>query len=77
MESSLSSARALAPKPLNLEGNAAYQFDLISVLFIMSPLVLVAGLVLIVKFPDAFARSVGRVINFFHRAKPGSKKSQL
>ncbi len=55
---------------LKLEDNAAYQFDLVSVLFIMSPLVLVVGLVLILKFPDSFARSVGRVINFFQSKDP-------
>ena len=55
---------------LNLEAYAAYQFDLVSVLFIMSPLVLVAGLIWIVKFPDAFARSVGKVINLFQTKNP-------
>ena len=55
---------------LNLEANAFYQFDLVSVLFIMSPLVLVAGLILIVKFPDAFARSIGRAISLFQSKEP-------
>ncbi len=50
---------------LNLEEYATYQFDLVSVLFIMSPLILVAGLVWILKFPDTFARCVGRVIKVF------------
>ncbi len=50
---------------LNLEDNPFYQFDLVSMLFIMSPLVLVGGLIWILKFPDAFARSVVKVISFF------------
>ena len=50
---------------LTLEGSAAYQFDLVSVLFIMSPLVLVAGLVWIIKFPDTFARCIGKMIKIF------------
>lgn len=50
---------------LNLEDNPFYQFDLVSILFIMSPLVLVVGLVWILKFPDAFARCVGKIIKVF------------
>lgn len=55
---------------LNLDNNPFYQFDLVSVLFIMSPLVLVGGLVWILKFPDTFARCVGKIIKFFQTKNP-------
>ena len=54
---------------LSLEDHPSYQFDLISILVIMSPVVLVSGLIWIIKFPDTFARCIGKIIEIFQRKK--------